>query len=360
MIKIIVSAASLLIFQIKYIQGLNNRASVLARGPPSGSIDDLNRGEGNENGIRLLNRAECLSTTSRWFQKLGLVSGSQSITYLTALMEFDRFSKLMPGIKPRRMEMIAFGEFIDGNIECLAAICWHKTSCPTEMEVLNILQSPKSSRNDLGKSMTNFICEMCRENAIFPNFTSVERLAHLNKLDFQESLQRFGWDYSDIEPANGKVIYITTVGKRDRETISRMYISANKSPVLCLDGLTKDIDLGHYWFANNRFHINMLLYLYMPFFMFQMKNRYETKIKHLSCSDLLVSIFFRRKKYNEYEISFTRPTTGTQFGSGTVGGALVLSVDSNLIEKAVPVRKEMVKRVVDAIKSKINHPEIDC
>ena len=119
----------------------------------------------------------------------------------------------------------------------------------------------------------------------------------------------------------------------DLKAASQLYTSVNKSPVLYLDGLSNDVNLGHFW--------------------------YEATVTHLFHTELVVSLYFRWKKYNEYEISFSRPTTGTDFGSGTVGGALVLPVDSTAIEGKVPVRKEMVLRVVDAIKSKINHPLLD-
>lgn len=317
------------IYIIHIVSGLKNRASILARGPPSDIIDDTSRGDSpNENGIRLVTKKECSNTISRWFKKLGLVSGSSNIEYLSALIDADRFSQLMPGIKPRRIEMIAFGEFVDGRIECLASACWHKNTCPAEIEVLNIIQSPNPTVKNLDTSMTNFISELCRENAIFPNFTSLEKLSHLKKLNFHDSLRKFGWDYNSIELSSssaGKLVYIPA-------DIDRLYTSVNKSPVLCLDGLTKDVDLGHFW--------------------------YETKITHLSRAELVVSLYFRCKKYNEYEISFARPTTGTDFGSGTVGGALVLPADSAAIEGKVPVRREMVLQVVEAIKSKINHPRL--
>eukprot|EP01036_Dinobryon_divergens_P029788 gene29788-38933_t len=318
---------------IDIVTGLKNRASILARGPPSDIIDDASRGDiPNENGIRPITKKECSSTISKWFKKLGLVSGSSNIEYLSALIEADRFSQLMPGIKPRRIEMIAFGEFVDGRIECLASACWHKNLCPTEIEVLNIIQSPNPMVKNLDTSMTNFISELCRENAIFPNFTSLEKMSHLKKLNFHDSLRKFGWDYNSIElssPSVGNLLYIPDF---DTESVCRLYTSVNKSPVLCLDGLTKDVDLGHFW--------------------------YETTVTHLSRTELMVSLYFRHKKYNEYEISFARPTTGTDFGSGTVGGALVLPADSAGIEGKVPVRREMVLRVVEAIKSKINHPTL--
>lgn len=316
----------------------NRGSSALARGPPSDIIDGMNRGGDNENGIRLLSKSECTSTVSKWFRKLGLVSGSQSIDRLNALLELENFSNIMPGIKPRREELIAFGEFIDGNVECLATVRWHKNTFPAEMEVLNILAGPKSNRGDkeLGLSMTNFICEMCRENSIFPNFTSLENLSHLRKLNFRESLRKFGWsNEEDLESLStaGKLVYVNVGKNLNDVVVCNMYLSVNKSPVVCLDGLTKEVDLGHFW--------------------------YETKVRHMKNSDLVVPLYFRRKKYNEYEISFTRPRTGINNGSGTVGGALVLPVDSNMLGKAIPVRKEMVKRVVEAIKSKINHPSLD-
>ena len=317
------------------VTGLKSRGSILARGPPSDIIDDLSRGGSpNENGIRLVTKNECSSTISKWFKKLGLVSGSSNIEYFTALMDTDRFTQLMPGIRPRRIEMIAFGEFVDGKIECLASVCWHKNTCPTEIEVLNIIQSPNPIGRNLDKSMTNFISELCRENSIFPNFTSLGKLAHLKDLNFHESLLKFGWDYNSIEfplPSAEKLLHVPAY--MDLKAASQLYTSVNKSPVLYLDGLSNDVNLGHFW--------------------------YETTVTHLFDTELVVSLYFRWKKYNEYEISFSRPTTGTDFGSGTVGGALVLPVDSTAIEGKVPVRKEMVLRVVDAIKSKINHPLLD-
>jgi len=246
-------------------------------------IDLSNRGGGNENGIRMLTKIEVTSTVENWFRKLGLVSGSQNIDRLNALIEFEKFSKLMPGRKPRRLEMIAFGKFMDGKVECLAAVCWHKNTFPAELEVLNILQSPKlTNEKDNGVSMTNFISELCRENSIFPNFTSLEKLSHLRHLNYYESLRKYGWDYNAFEFPPPRIDPLTT--PLNMNSICNMYISLNKSPSVCLDGLSSDIDLGHFW--------------------------YQTQIRHHTKSALTLPLYFRRKKHNEYEISFTRPVTG--------------------------------------------------
>mmetsp|Transcript_20002 Transcript_20002/g.28645 ORF Transcript_20002/g.28645 Transcript_20002/m.28645 type:complete len:360 (+) Transcript_20002:69-1148(+) len=341
-VEIIGITGLLLLVKIKWIHCLTSRgSSAIARGPPSDIIDLSNRGGGNENGIRMLTKMEVSSTVENWFRKLGLVSGSQSIDRLNALIEFEKFSKLMPGRKPRRIEMIAFGKFMDGKVECLAAVFWHKNTFPAELEVLNILQSPKlSNEKDNGVSMTNFISELCRENSIFPNFTSLESRSHLKNLNYYESLKKYGWDYNAFEyppPLTDSLKEQIKPWNLSNNSISNLYISLNKSPSLCLDGLTSDIDMGHFW--------------------------YETRIRHETKSTLTIPLYFRRKKHNEYEISFTRPVTGTQLGSGTVGGALVLSVDaedgSNSSINVHLQQNHAVRKVVEAIKSKLHHPHLE-
>ena len=60
----------------------------------------------------------------------------------------------------------------------------------------------------------------------------------------------------------------------------------------------------------------------------------------------------------EFEILFTRPVTGTTSGSGTVGGALILSEERALemLPQASPQLFDVLRR---EIAHKVLHPDLD-
>eukprot|EP01041_Mallomonas_annulata_P000179 gene179-308_t len=138
--------------------------------PPIDIINKPGKGGGGENGIRIISKKECQNTVQNWLRGLGVVSGSENFERLEMLMYLDRFSQVMPGLKPKRNELLAIGQFENSKIECLASIFWEKRTFPAEMQVVMIFQSPNQI-DDKVTEMMAFIRDLSRDNAILADFT---------------------------------------------------------------------------------------------------------------------------------------------------------------------------------------------
>ena len=132
------------------------------------------RGGGGEYGIRQLTVEECQRTLVSWRKLQGMVRGDTGIEQFELMEVLDKVSKVMPGKYPQRHEFLAFGELVDGTIECMSAMYCGKVTCPWELEVISIAHAPSlSSRNDVNErtqSMVDFINQLCKDNAILPNY----------------------------------------------------------------------------------------------------------------------------------------------------------------------------------------------
>ena len=131
-------------------------------------------GGGGEYGIRQLTVEECQRTLVSWRKSQGMVRGDTGIEQYELLEVLDKVSRVMPGKYPQRHEFLAFGELVDGTIECMSAMYCGKVTCPWELEIIAIAHAPSlSSRNDVNErtqSMVDFINQLCKDNAILPNY----------------------------------------------------------------------------------------------------------------------------------------------------------------------------------------------
>ena len=313
----------------KCVNSLNTNRALFTRGPPSDTVTDKGRGGGREYGIRLISKSECQEAVRRWIAKFGVASGVQNLEKLELLLLLQNFAEIMPGRKPQRNELVALGDFVDGNIECIAAVYWRKILFPSEMEVISIYQ-PSTTLENKNLEMIKFILEMCRDNAIIPQFESLEKYEIFQQPSYFKYIKT---NQSSQQKNN-------IADHTDNENISYVimkYSSINKSPSIYLDKTNAMIDLGPYW--------------------------YKTELKHNKNNNISIPIYFRRKNRRdnyEYEILFSKPMTGTETGYGTVGGALIISVDdmtpSSIITNVISVDNMIT--VANAVKSKITHPEI--
>lgn len=298
-------------------------AKTTIRGPPIDNIIKSGRGGGGENGIRLISKVECEETIQKWFKIVGIANGSQSLEQFEMMLKLQRFAEVMPGLKPLRNELIALGDFNDGKIECLAAICWNKKLFPAEMEVFMLVNAPRSIE-DRSVDMMNFIVDMCLDNGILAIFSRLEKYDHFQQAKFSEFLKHGS-------NCNDSSCFID-------DSISTMYRDVNKAPLFCIDMVPEANHLyfrdigGPYWFCD--------------------------KVTHASKPHLSTNFYFRQKipgRAYEYEILFLRPETGTSHGSGTVGGALIVEVDES--DQILPnMDKDIVLTIANAIKRKVVHP----
>ena len=150
-----------------------NRGLLLSK-PPIDIDGHGGRGGGGEYGIRQLTAEECQRALVSWRKSQGMVRGDSGIEQFELMEMLDKVSKIMPGKYPHRNEFLCFAELVDGTIECMSAMYCGKVTCPWELEVIAIAHAPSlSSRNDVNErtqSMVDFINQLCKDNAILPNY----------------------------------------------------------------------------------------------------------------------------------------------------------------------------------------------
>ena len=256
---------------VKFQQSVN-----VKRGPPPDIFNNPHRGEGSENGIRLISKEECYSTVQKWYRTLGVVSGAENIDKFHMLLELEKLAVSMPGIKPQRIELISIGEFVDGSIDCIAGIIWRKNCFPNEIDVACLLQKPNLKSDEKYIDMIHFINRICSDNAIIPVFSSLQQSDLFNEDKYKLLLKQ----QIKIKEDPPESTFL--------KKVSQLYSSLNKSPSLYLDSISNSSNFGPYWFSMT---INSLIYL-------------DTTVT--------VPLYFRKKQrsYRELEILFNQPPTG--------------------------------------------------
>jgi len=246
-------------------------------------------------------------------KKLGIPSGSLNLEVFEMLEELDIVTKVMPGKLPQRNEIMVFGDFVDGQLECVAAVQTCKVICPWVMDVICLITHPPYMNQEYTNNMFDFISDLCLTNAILPNYS---------KLSKYELIKH-------IKPKNNiKNMKENEIKKKEvEEVISESYAKCNKCITLCIDTDIEDLSkLGPFWY--------------------KAKMGYESYI------------YFRLRCSNreELEIQFECPTTGInqKTGSSTVGGALIYDTDADNI-KNIPINNLLIT-LKAYIYRKIKHP----
>ena len=374
--------------------GSGSSSSGALRKPPDDIITRRPRGGGdNEYGIRQLSAMETHATVMAWKKALGVAAGAAGIDRFEMLETLSKVAAAMPGKSPQRHEFLAFGELVDGNVECMSAVYCGKVTCPWELDVIAIAQSPSRSRGkgivpdgDLTQSMVDFLNAFCKENAILPNYLPLERYSAA--IDIIKYLPRsmqhpyFGSVASKNNAASAGIAdpmpdRFWNPGQPRSSLTSRpplspppapsaradvmdvvadRYVAANRARphCVCLDRIPQ-VHLGLYWFRlfiphptltsrDGRDAITVPVYLRQKLSGVQVARGAETKAEAEACG--------------EFEILFTRPVTGTECGSGTVGGALILSEERALqmLPQASPQLFDVLRR---EIANKVLHPDLD-
>ena len=300
--------------------------------PPTDIIQGDGKGRGGEYGIRQLSVEESRSTLEQWRKSLGFITGDDKLELFDILLTLEKVVNVMPGKMPQRYEFLVFGEFVDGKVESISACYCGKVTCPWELDILLVAQHPTYTY-EMTKSMVEFLLALCKENAILPEFKPID------KYSMSATIQKILADYSNpsnsILPSSKTSNNMTKVSKLPSmalEELSVSYQYANKARMFCLDSIP-NLSLGPYW--------------------------YQMMIPHTQDKSVYTTIYFRQQRYSlsDFEFRFIRPITGTESGSGTVGGALVLSEERAL--QVVPETSvDYFASLKNEITAKIIHPDL--
>eukprot|EP01038_Epipyxis_sp_PR26KG_P009309 gene9309-12544_t len=314
-------------------------------GPPLNIEHDRHKEGQGENGIRQITRSEvglsvklykilayyklfysvptsrkqCQQAIQKFLKSSKIASGSSTIERLELLLQMDKFSEVMPGWKRKRIDLLAFGSFIEGRIECIGGVCWKKKIFPSEMELVALYcdNSNNASSEQTYLDMISFIDQICKDNAILADYSPLLKYDLFKEKIYDKYLKNFTKSqsvlnniFSSISNSNQSFSHY---GMNSLEDLILLYLQINKSPSICLSDTAMSLPkeslyLGHYWF--------------------------HTCLHHNKDNDLIIDLYFRQKKGRdtEYEILFRPPEVGTKSGSGTVGNPLIIHVDSTADE----------------------------
>ena len=269
---------------------------------------EIGRG-GGETGYRQIEKSELGKVVEQWSRQMGVVSGSRSIEAFEMLRLLDECSKAMPGSKPQRRELIAFAEIEDGSILTVALGYCTKVKCPWELDVLAILSLPRLDEVRLD-NMANFLIDLCRENAIWPDFSRLDKYSSLfhDKAWVQRSFEQKRI-FSGVVVTDDSLcpeMLGASITPSLLETVKATYKKENAAPSVVLDEHDMDA-LPSFWFRQSlRDPVVGILPLY-----FRQKRRAGEAV------------------VDEFEVRFDPPVTGVSSGMPTVGCHLIIDCDND-------------------------------
>lgn len=306
----------LLIQFISILYGLrpNYQSDLMFNLRPPNIIQNNNNNNNGENGYRLLTSKECDTAIQLWKRKIGILNEPNKMELYEMFNLIEDCSKVMPGKFPHRKELLAFGEFQQGNIHCILLGYLTKVKCPWDLEVLAIAQlKPDHYHIEL---MVEFLNELCIEHACVPDYTSLEKWSIFEGKKWINTSNRL-----DYENRNNE--------------ISILYQQINLSPCIILDDHNIPY-MSTYWF--------------------------KTKLNHNKISYISTFLYWRQKRssFDEFEIRFAPPIAGVSSGYGTVGCHIIIDTDDNNINMNTyglnNIVSEYTKNISKQIKAKIIHP----
>ena len=293
------------------------RASLTA--PPIRNDYTLERGGGGFTGYRQVFKEECKDVTTQWQRQLGVVSGVSSIENFEMLRLIEDCAAAMPGAKPQRREIVAWGEFEDGTIRTLSVGYLSKVKCPWEMQMLAIVTCPKKQKvEDRSNAMVEWLSEVCKENAIWPDYTLMDKWTTFREKTWVRlSLEQTSLYSGKTVPPSAESLMAASPALH--EAVKALYKDANPSPSLVLDG-------GGLAKANNRIppfwcrhSLQNPLAPQMLYFRQRRGRSAQAQQEADSDSDEGELIF---------DVRFDPPVTGVSTGVPTVGCCIVIDADS--------------------------------
>jgi len=236
-------------------------------------------GGGGENGYRLLSGLEVGSLVEQWQRRIGAINSNDKIELYEMLRVIEDVGKAMPGSKPHRRELLAVGEFQDGEISCIAVGYLIKIKCPWNLQVLSIAQLKMDHGTE---DMVEFLNELGIEHACIIDY------AFLDRWSLFDSKKWIANRHASKE--------VASVADR----ISASYKQVNKAPLVVLENSKKS--LGLFWF--------------------------RTKLPSQVPNANAYAFWRQKRTLDEFELRFDPPITGVSSGYATVGCHIIVDTDA--------------------------------
>ena len=199
--------------------------------PPNDIKGD--RGGSNEYGIRQLTVSELNSYIGKVRKKMRVPAGTLNLEMFEMLESLEIIANALNSKNhPHSKELLAFGDFKDGEIESCAAMRLIK-GFPYELDVYVVLNFPHMSQ-EATSNMILYIDETSKENAILVNFKPLKIFSSL-----KNSLNMVKPNVYDEEVA---------VAGEKGEKGSSAVVDSNKERFLVVLDTIPLVDLGRFWY----------------------------------------------------------------------------------------------------------------
>jgi len=282
---------------------------------PPNIIKNEGDNRGGENGYRQLTPLECKALCKSWCRKIGLLNDAHKMELYEMLNVIEDCSRVMPGSKPQRRELLAIGELQDGQIHCISMGYLVKVKCPWELQVLALAQLHMDHSTEL---MVQYLRDLCLEHACDPDYSYLNRWSMFENKPWIKSSTA-----TDQRPS-----------KLDQ--IALLYQRYNAAPSIVLDDHSIP-KISTYWF--------------------------KTSIQHDKVPSMKTSLFWRQKRssWDEFEVRFTPPVAGVSSGYGTVGCHVIIDTDDAMVDMGCfgisDSSAKYARGVSILIRSRIYHPD---
>jgi hypothetical protein len=276
--------------------------------------------------------------------------------------------QVMPGINPRRHEVLVYGLIEDSQIEAMAGFVWQKTTFPNEFAIVAMysgrdmdddardagaVKPRRSGVDDEGKMMSLLrgILDLAKDSAIYVDLESIMSNVDSYPTKLADYIRQVSYDTDRLVGASDQTVdtsktrsagYDALLVNKQRDSSSSslslmaLYEQFNPAPSVYIAECIGLEPLGPYWYRT-------------PLSEEENPNAdsgYEEALT-AGCSKLpyidstrdgmngLVTVtnialeamptpcvYFRQRpgRDGEFEWMFSKPLTGTSHGSGTVGG----------------------------------------
>lgn len=281
--------------------------------PPtiSGNFDNS-----NNDGIRQLDKAQVIQFIDKSRKRLGVASGNKQIEVLEMLLRLEKIESIMPsssshensGVTTNKMrqEYICYGEYVNGMVESIVGLRLRKAILPMEFDIYVLLTYPNPMVDHRISTLIDFITELCKDNAILPNYKPLYRYELLH-----DTVSRIALQINDDGDTAATIVE------------SNSYSSGTKRFNYIFDTIPQ-LSIGTFWYKVRRSLDNSYIYI---------RQRSTNRLR-------------------EFEVQYQAPCTGVTSGTGTVSGFLTL--EPATASKIVPgVSQEYFDMLVHEFETKV-------